>query len=198
MLTLATALTACGSTTSASRPSPTSIQVTQPRVVVDVRNLERGSSAQQIAATIVSFYRATWQNQRSVVCSLFSPAGVTGFLKAAKVAFPSTVNSTTTCEQAMTYFNATLTDSVNTLQQAGVNVSGNVLDNVGVQNITVHGTSATAQAPEGVEEFIKPKLFTLVRVNNRWLIDGTSALGKTLPQILGAAKAKGELRPKTK
>jgi len=96
----------------------------------------------------------------------------------------------------MAYFNATLADSVNTLQQAGVNVSGNILDDVGVQDIVVRGATATAQAPEDVEEFIKPKLFELVRLHNRWLIEGSKELGKTLPQLLAQAKAKGKVHVK--
>jgi hypothetical protein len=194
------AATGCGSSTSpkqsATHASPTAIQVTQQPAAVDVRDLETGPTAQQITSTIVTFYRATWQNNRSLACSLFSPAGVTGFLKAAQIAFPQTLNAKFTCEQAMSYFNATLADSANTLQQAGVNVSGNVLDNVGVQHITVRGATATAQAPEGVSEFIKPKLFLLVHLNGRWLIEGSKKLGKTLPQLLAQAKAKGKLRAK--
>jgi hypothetical protein len=202
VLALATAVTGCGASStpqpsaSASHASPTSIQVTQQPATIDVRNLETGSAAHQITSAIVTFYRATWQANGSLACSLFSPAGVTGFMKAAQVAFPDTLNGKFTCPQAMAYFHATLADSVNTLQQAGVNVSGNVLDNVGVQHIAVHGATATAQAPEGVPEFIKPKLFMLVRVNSRWLIEGSKKLGKTLPQLLAQAKAKGQLRAK--
>jgi hypothetical protein len=198
-LALAAAATGCGSgaraKTAASHASPTSIQVTQ-APAIDVRDLKTGNAAQQITSTIVTFYRASWQNNRSLACSLFSPAGETGFMKAAQVAFPYTVNAKFTCEQAMAYFNATLADSVNTLQQAGVNVSGNILDNVGVQHIVVHGAAATAQAPEEVSELIKPKLFALVHVDGRWLIEGSKKLGKTLPQLLAQAKAKGELRAK--
>jgi hypothetical protein len=199
MLALATAA-GCGSSsspaTSARQGSPASIQVTQPPTTFDVRDLVTGNAGRQITATIVTFYRATWQGNGSLACSLFSPAGVTGFMKAAQVAFPNTVNGKFTCPQAMSYFHATLADSVSTLQQAGVNVSGNVLDNVGVQHIVVHGATATAQAPEDVAEFIKPKLFQLVRLNGRWLIEGSKKLGKTLPQLLAQAKAKGELRAK--
>jgi hypothetical protein len=96
----------------------------------------------------------------------------------------------------MKIFNATLADSVDQVHQAGVNVSGNVLDNVGVKHIQVHGDTATAQAPVGVEEFIKPKLFLLVRVHNHWLIDSSRRIGRTLPQLLSAARAQRKLRPK--
>jgi hypothetical protein len=199
VLALTAAATGCGSgaraRTAASHASPSSIQVTQPPAI-DVRDLTTGNAAQQITSTIVTFYRATWQNNRTLACSLFSPTGLTGFMKAARVAFPYTVNAKFTCEQAMAYFNATLADSANTLQQAGVNVSGNILNNVGVQHILVHGATATAQAPENVAEFIKPKLFMLVRLKGQWLIEGSKKLGKTLPQLLAQAKRNGELHPK--
>jgi hypothetical protein len=197
-IAIAAAVGGCGSShkaTPAAQRSPTAIQVAQTPVVNQVA-LSSGSPPQQIAATISAFYRATWRNQGSDACSLFSPAGVAGFLQAAKVAFPQSVNSTTSCPQAMAFFNADLADSVDTLQQSGVNVSGNVLDNVGVQHIAVHGDRATAQAPQGVEEFIKPKRFLLVRRGGRWLIDGSQKLGQTLPQVLAAAKTKGTLHAK--
>jgi hypothetical protein len=200
MLALGAAAAGCGSSsapaTSAHHASPSSIQLTQQPATIDVRDLVTGSAARQITSTIVTFYRATWQNHGSLACSLFSPAGVSGFMKAARVAFPSTATGNFTCNQAMAYFNATLADSVSTLQQAGVNVSGNVLDNVGVQHIVVRGATATAQAPQGVPEFIKPKLFLLVHLRGRWLIAGSAKLGKTLPQLLAQAKAKGELGAK--
>ena len=198
MLALGAAVTGCGSSNksaSAHQKSPTSIQVVQPPAV-DVRDLLTGSPEQQITATIVTFYRATWQDDRALACSMFSPAGETGFMQSAKIAFPYTVNGHFTCPEVMSYFNATLADSADNLQQAGVNVSGNILDNVGVKDIVVHGNTATAHAPENVEEFIKPKLFMLVRMNDRWQIQGTKELGKTLPQLLAQAKAKGQLRAK--
>ena len=199
MLALGAAVTGCGSSnksaSSKSEKPPTSIQVVQPPAV-DVRNLLTGSPQQQITATIVTFYRATWQDARTLACSMFSPAGEQGFMQSAKIAFPYTVNGHFTCEEVMSYYNATLADSADNLQQAGVNVSGNILEDVGVKDIVVHGNTATAQAPENVEEFIKPKLFTLVRLHDRWQIQGTKALGKTLPQLLAQAKAKGELRAK--
>jgi hypothetical protein len=197
VLALGLAATGCGAgdKSASSGKSATSIQDVQPPAV-DVRNLLIGTAQQQITATIVTFYRATWQDNRTLACSMFSPAGEKGFMQSSKIAFPYTVNAHFTCEQVMSYFNATLADSADNLQQAGVNVSGNILDDVGVKDIVVHGNTATAQAPENVEEFIKPKLFTLQRLNGRWQIEGTKELGKTLPQLLGAAKAKGELRAK--
>jgi len=201
VVALAIAVTSCGSATSrktsAAHASPTSIQVVQPPAT-EVRDLLTGSPQQQITATIVTFYRATWQDNRALACSMFSPAGENGFMQSSKVAFPYTVNTHFTCEQVMSYFNATLADSVSNLQQAGVNVSGNILDDVGVEDIVVHGNTATAQAPEDVAELIKPKLFTLVRLHGRWQIQATKELGKTLPQLLAQAKANGKLRPKKK
>ena len=199
MLALGAAVSGCGSgsrsASSTKHTSPTSIQDLQPPTV-DVRNLLTGSAQQQITATIVTFYKATWQDNRTLACSMFSPAGETGFMQSAKIAFPYTVTGHFTCPEVMSYFNATLADSADNLQQAGVNVSGNILDNVGVKDIVVHGNTATAHAPENVEEFIKPKLFTLVRLHDRWQIQGTKELGKTLPQLLAEAKAKGQLRVK--
>jgi len=198
---LAVAAAGCGSSdksaSSTSHKSPTSIQDTQ-SPAVDVRDLLTGSPQQQITATIVTFYKATWEDDRALACEMFSPAGETGFMQSAKVAFPYTVNSHFTCPEVMSYYNATLADAVDNLQQAGVNISGNILEDVGVKDIVVHGNTATAQAPENVEEFIKPKLFVLQRLNDRWQIEGTKALGKTLPQLLAQAKAKGELRAKKK
>jgi hypothetical protein len=199
LLALGAAVSGCGSSaksaSSTSHKSPTSIQVVDPPAV-DVRNLVTGTAQQQITATIRTFYRATWQDNRTLACSMFSPAGERGFMQSSKIAFPYTVNAHFTCEEVMSYFNATLADSVDNLQQAGVNVSGNILDNVGVEKIVVHGDTATAQAPESVAEIIKPKGFLLVRLHGRWLIEGTKELGKTLPQILAQAKAKGQLRAK--
>jgi hypothetical protein len=161
---------------------------------VNALALSTGTDTQRIAATIGAFYRATWRNQGQAACSLFSPEGARGFLTAAHVAFPSSVNSSTTCAQAMRFFNADLVDSVNTLQQSGVNVSPTVLDHVAVAHVLVHGDAATAEAPEGVGVVIQPKLFRLVRSHGRWLIAGSQKLGRTLPQELAAARAAGKLK----
>jgi hypothetical protein len=192
------AVSGCGGKASSSSPASEpagSVQVTAAAAVNAVA-LYSGTSPHQIAATISAFYRATWQNQGALACSLFSANGSSGFMQAAKIAFPQSINAATTCPQALKIFNATLADSVNQLQQAGVNVSGDILDKVGVTHIRVHGNAATAQAPVGVEEFIKPKLFLLVRVHNHWLIDSSRKIGKTLPQVLAGARAQGKLRPK--
>jgi hypothetical protein len=196
---LGAAITGCGSSaksaSSASGKSPTSIQDLQ-APAIDVRDLLTGTPQHEITATIVTFYKATWLDDRSLACSMFSPAGEKGFMASAKVAFPYTVTAHFTCEQVMSYYNATLADSADNLQQSGLNVSGNILEDVGVKDIVVHGDTATAQAPENVEEFIKPKLFVLQRLNDRWEIEGTKSLGKTLPQLLAQAKAKGQLKTK--
>ena len=200
VIALGAAATGCGSSAKSASSttkgkSPTSIQDVQ-APAVDVRDLLTGTPQQEITATIVTFYKATWQDDRALACSMFSAAGEKGFMASAKVAFPYTVTSHFTCEEVMSYYNATLADSVDNLQQAGVNISGNILEDVGVKDIVVHGDTATAQAPENVEEFIKPKLFVLQRLNDRWEIEGTKELGKTLPQLLAQAKAQGKLRAK--
>ena len=150
MLALGAAVSGCGSgsrsASSTKHTSPTSIQDLQPPAV-DVRDLLTGSPEQQITATIVTFYKATWEDDRALACSLFSPAGEKGFMQSAKIAFPYTVTGHFTCPEVMSYFNATLADSADNLQQAGVNVSGNILDNVGVKDIVVHGNTATAHWP---------------------------------------------------
>jgi hypothetical protein len=198
----AAAVAGCGSSGSpsahSSASSPDSIQrLAAATPGVNVLELTTGTDQHKISATIQAFYRTTWQDQGPAACSLFSPAGASGFLESARVAFPDSVSSATTCPQAMAFYNADLADSVDTLQQAGVKVSGNILENVGVDHIKVNGTTATAQAPEGVEEFIRPKLFVLVRSNGRWYIQASRKIGQTLPQLLAAAKKKGELIPKS-
>jgi hypothetical protein len=199
-----TALTAtaagCGSSASTQQAPPTQRAAPTAQITatpaVNVLALGTGSDAQRITATIQAFYRSTWQGHGAAACSLFSPNGSSGFISAAKIAFPQSVNTTTSCAQAMSLFNATLGNSVTTLQQAGVHVSGNVLNSVGVSQIRVGGAQATAQAPQGVEGLIKPKLIVLVRQGNRWLIDSSHKIGQTLPQMLAAARTHGQLRPK--
>jgi hypothetical protein len=192
----AVALAGCGSSTTLSaRPASSIQQLSAATPALNVLELATGTDPQRIAATIRAFYRATWQNHGAEACSLFSAAGARGFVQAAKVAFPSSVSSTTTCAQAMAFFNADLADSAGTLQQAGVNVSGNILDDVGVDHIAVSGATATAHAPEGVEEFIQPKLFVMVKRGNRWYIEASRKIGQTLPQLLAEAKKKDEPIP---
>jgi hypothetical protein len=189
----------CGNTkhvSSSTRYAPAAATQSAQAPPVNQLDLASGNDQHQISATIAAFYRATWQGQGSAACSLFSATGVAGFMKAAKVAFPNSINPTTSCTQAMAFFHAGLADSVDTLQQSGVNVSGDILNHVGVKDIRVSAGTAAAEAPENVQVFIKPKRFLLVRQNGRWLIEGSQKIGKTLPQILATAKAKGELRPK--
>jgi hypothetical protein len=197
-LALATAIgvSACG----ASQPAPSTPTATQAAAIqapaVDQIDLSTGSDRHKITSTIQAFYRTTWNGQGAAACSLFSSQGSSGFLKAARVAFPSSVNSTTSCAQAMAFFHAGLADQVDTLQQSGVNVSGNILDHVAVSDIHARGGVAAAEAPVGVDVLIKPKRFLLVRQRGQWLISGSQKIGKTLPQILAEAKAKGELQAK--
>ncbi len=197
---LGLAVTACGSShgtasaSSQSEPPVSSVAATGASSAVNDITLATGSDAQQITQTIKAFYRATWENQGAAACSLFSDAGRAGFLQSARVAFPDSVNTTTTCPQVMSFYNADLQDSASTLQQAGVNVSGDILEDVGVAKITVAGSHATAVAPENVEEFIQPKTFELVKQNGRWLIDADKKIGKTLAQLV-TAKAKGQGTP---
>ncbi len=200
-VTLGLVVSGCGASSGTSTVGPggkpaASIQLTKAPAVNEVA-LVTGSAPQQITATIQAFYRATWQNHGPAACSLFSPAGERGFMAAATVAFPETVNTTTTCPQVMAYFAADLSDSADNLQQSGVNVSGNILDKVGVSHIKISGSNATAQAPEGVEEFIKPKIFLLTHTGGRWLISGSKKIGQTLAQMLAAAKAQGKLYRKS-
>jgi hypothetical protein len=196
------ALTGCGSSGSRSALSAKPASAIQQLSAaagpaVNVVDLTTGTDEHQIAATIQAFYRATWQNQGAAACSLFSPAGASGFVESARIAFPSSVNSATTCPQAMAFYNADLTDSVSTLQQDGVKVTGSILDKVGVDHITVNGSTATAQAPQGVEVFIQPKLFVLVKQSGRWYIQASRKIGQTLLQLLADAKTKGELIPRS-
>jgi hypothetical protein len=196
-LAVTVGMCACGNTKQASRPTgyaPAAATQAAPPSAVNQLDLASGSPEHQISATIAAFYRATWRGEGSAACSLFSPTGVAGFLKAAKVAFPNSINPTTSCSQAMAFFHAGLADSVDSLQQSGVNVSGDILNHVGVKDIRISGGAAAAEAPENVQVFVKPKRFLLVRQGGRWLIKGSQKLGKTLPQILATATARGELR----
>jgi hypothetical protein len=185
-----------GSAAAASNASSAIQRLAAVTPAVNVVDLSTGTDQHKIAATIQAFYRATWENHGSQACSLFSPSGASGFLQSARIAFPDSVNTTTSCPQAMAFYNADLADSVDTLRQAGVKASGTVLENVGVAHITVNGGTATAQAPENVGEFVAPKLFVLVRRDGRWYIEASRKIGQTLPQLLAAARKKGELVPR--
>jgi hypothetical protein len=156
--------------------------------------LATGTPAHQITETLVSFYRAAWQNDAARACSLFSPAGAAGFEHASKSAFPGSVLPSSPCTHDMQLFSAALGDSVSNLQQDQPNVSGDILNNVGVAEIKVRGNAATALAPMNVEEIINPKRISLVRVAGRWRIAGSQSLNKSnLPQILKRAERGGQL-----
>lgn len=190
LATLALAVAGCGSSGSnaANFATPTTAGAVGTPAGSSVNGLAlvTGSPTQQITETIQAFYRATWENDGSGACGLFSSAGVTGFMAAAKIAFPGSVNSVTTCAQAMTVFNASIASQVSSLQDDDVNVDGNALEQVGVSHIAISGDTATAQAPEGVGVLITPKLVHLVRLGGRWLINSSTKLGKTLPQIVAS------------
>jgi hypothetical protein len=209
-LALAAGATGCGGgggsssrslpgSTSAASPASTSATQSQPQVtaprpppVADLKPAA-GPIRNQITATIVSFYRAAWQNQAALACSLFSSTGLAGFMHASQQAFPGSINRASTCTHAMQVFNAALADSVNMLQQEGVDTSGDALDKVGVQDVRAIDNFATAIAPVGVELIIKPKRISLVRLEGRWLIAGSHSLTTTPAQLLAEARANGEL-----
>jgi hypothetical protein len=171
-------------------------QATKPPPVSDLE-LTTGSPAHQITETLVSFYRAAWQDDAARACALFSPAGEAGFMQASKEAFPGSIDASSPCTHAMQLFSAALGDSVSNLQQNDPSVNGDILNNVGVTNIQVHGAQATVFAPMNVEQIINPKRVYLVQTNGRWRIDKSQSLNKSnLPEILKKAQQKGELSPK--
>ncbi|HEX4107801.1 MAG TPA: hypothetical protein VHX88_06675 [Solirubrobacteraceae bacterium] len=159
-------------------------------------SLSTGSAKQQITATIVAFYRSTWQDDAPLTCALFSPTGLQGFMKASEVSFPDSVLPSSSCVHAVQVSNASLASSVEQDEENGPSIPGSILDNVGVGGISIHGNTATAIAPENVSIFIVAKRILLVHLNGRWLISGSQSLSRNLPQLLGSAKAKGELTPK--
>jgi hypothetical protein len=164
--------------------------------VTDLR-LETGPPSHQITETIVAFYRAAWQDNASQACALFSSAGQSGFLQAAHVSFPQSVQAGASCEHAMQIYNATLGVSASTAQDNDPSFTPDSLDQVGVGGIVVHGDRATAVAPTNVVELINPKQISLVHSGKRWLIDSSRSLNKSnLSQILARARAEGELKPK--
>lgn len=159
--------------------------------------LEHGSASNQITETIVAFYRASWQDNATQACSLFSAAGLAGFMRAAETSFPQSVNGQSTCEHAMEIYNAALGDSASTTEENDPSFSPNSLAKVGVTGIQITGATATAIAPTNVTDLINPEQFHLVKHQGHWLIAGSSSLNKSnLPKILAEAKAKGELTPK--
>jgi hypothetical protein len=159
--------------------------------------LKHGSAVHQITEAIVAFYRGAWEDDATAACAEFSPAGVKGFMDAAKTEFPQSVNGDSTCEHAMEIYNAALSESVSTAADNDEAFSPTALDNVGVEKIRITGDSATAIAPTNVLEVINPEQIVLRRLNGRWLIEASHSLNKSnLAQILAKAKAEGELTPK--
>jgi hypothetical protein len=153
--------------------------------------LKSGSTAHQISMTIAAFYRAAWEDNAQGACALFSPNGANGFLHAAKVSFPGSVNGTSTCAEAMKIYNASLATSVQQLQNSDPSVSGSTLNSVKVGKISVRGNAATAIGPLNALPEINPKLIKLVRMHGRWLIDGSYSLSKSnLPSLIKRAPGK--------
>jgi hypothetical protein len=141
--------------------------------------LVRGSPAHQITETLISFYRAAWQNDAARACSLFSPAGAAGFMKASTTAFPGSATPKSPCAHDMELFSAAHGDSVVNLQQSQPNASGDILDHIAVARIRITGNTATAWAPMNVSDIINPKLIDLVRIGGRWRINGSHSLNKS-------------------
>jgi hypothetical protein len=199
-LLLCAAVAGCGgssspsSSTASDPPSASGASKTPP---VSDLELTTGSPVHQITETLISFYRAAWQDDSARACGLFSPTGQEGFIKASRTAFPGSMLPSSPCTHAMQLFSAALGDSVSNLQQSDPNVSGDTLDNVGVANIHVHRATATAFAPMNVEQIINPKRIYLVQIDGRWRIDRSESLNKSnLPSILKHAQHKGLLKPK--
>jgi hypothetical protein len=205
---LAIGAAGCGSggRTSASRTTTTPTAYTaaaaagaNPVAVppVTAGQLESGSAQHQITEAIAAFYRAAWEDNAAGACALFSPAGRAGFMHAAAMSFPSSVNKSSTCEHAMEIYNAALTESAQTTADNISGFSTAALDNVTAAEIRVTGTTATAIAPTNIAALINPMRFLLVRVGHRWLINGSRTLNKSnLAAILKRAQASGQLTPR--
>jgi hypothetical protein len=205
-LALCAAIAGCGSSEHAqtstaalaAQTTPAGTSVLQAPPITDAA-LSRGSQQHRIDQTIVAFYRAAWQDNASEACGLFSASGRAGFLHAAAVSFPQSMNKYSTCEHAMEIYNATLTDSAQTTVENDPSFSTAWLSTVAVQDIRIDGDSATAIAPTNVAELINPKQLSLVRSGSEWRISASKSLNASnLKKILGAAAAKGLLKPKGK
>jgi hypothetical protein len=156
--------------------------------------LTTGSPAHQITETLISFYRAAWEDDAATACSLFSPAGAAGFIDASKTAFPGSATPASPCTHDMQLFAAALGDSVSNLQQTQPSISGNVLDNISVAKIQIHGDTATAEAPMNVVAIINPKRIDLVQIGGRWRINASHSLNQSnLPKLLKHAQQTGKL-----
>ncbi len=157
--------------------------------------LRTGSDEHRITEAIVAFYRAAWEDNAGQACGLFSAMGVKGFLHAAAISFPQSVNKYSTCQHAMQVYNATLADSAQTTAENDTAFSPNALNRVGVGAIELHGATATAIAPTNVADLINPKELDLVRQGDRWMIDGSRSLNPSnLQKILSQARARGLLK----
>ena len=120
-------------------------------------------------------------------------------MRAAAVSFPASINKYSTCKEAMEIYNASLTTSISQLQNADPSVSGAALNNVTIGKIKLHGDVATAIGPLNALPMVNPKQISLVRIDGRWLIDGSYSLSKSnLPALLKRAEAEGKLKPKRK
>jgi hypothetical protein len=157
--------------------------------------LTTGTQVQRIRHTVAAFYRAAWEDDAQGACALFSPAGRAGFMRAAKISFPASINRFSTCAEAMKIYNATLTASIEELQNSDPSVSSSALNDVAVGDVAIHGAAATAIGPTNALPMINPKRISLVRSGPRWLIAGSYTLNKsTLPQTLKHAEQKGAFR----
>lgn len=197
VVSLCGALAACGGShhrTSAATnnlvpPTPTGPGAPTPAPPVSDLAMVSGPAAKQIAQTAVAFYRAAWQNRGAEACALFSPTGKAGFMRAAKVSFPQSINQFSTCTEAMAIYNASLVTSVQNLQQDDPQVSGDGLNNVKIGRIQVHGSTATAIGPLNALPVVNPKQLNFVNIGGRWFINGSYSLSKSnLPKILAEAK----------
>lgn len=185
----------CGSSNSklAAQTTPAGNPLQAPQVT-DVA-LRTGSDQHRITETIVAFYRAAWTDNASEACGLFSTSGAKGFMHAAAVSFPQSINKYSNCEHAMQIYNATLADSAETTQENDTAFNPSALNKVGVAAIQQHGSSATAIAPTNVADLINPKQIELVRTGDHWMISGSKSLnGSNLQKILSQAKAQGLLK----
>jgi hypothetical protein len=164
---------------------------------ISAAQLRQGSAQHRIKETIVAFYRAAWQNDAPSACGLFSAAGRAGFMHAASVSFPESMNKYSSCVHAMQVYNATLADSAQTTVANDPTFNTSALNSVGVEDVQIHGDHATAISPTNVAELINPKELALVRAGDRWMIDGSKSLNPSnLTHILKAATAKGLLSPR--
>lgn len=151
--------------------------------------LSTGTAQQRIAATARAFYRYAVEDQAAQACALFSPAGRAGFMRAAKVSFPGSINQFSTCTEAMRIYYASLQVSLQNLQTSDPSVSLNGLKDAAIGEIRIHGDRASAIGPLNGLPIVNPKQLYFVRIDGRWLINGSYSLSKSdLPRILAEAR----------